>query len=137
LHNGETYEWGPLLIRDHKIILPNGTPIHYDLVWDNELRKWKRRSRNGYRMVWGGVVTAETTQAMARVVMSQAAIRVKREMGLCPAWTCHDELVYVIPASDPGLAGVIEKFMRVVPDWLEGCPLDLEGGVGEVYGAIK
>ncbi len=80
---------------------------------------------------------------MARVVMSQAALRVKQKFGLRPVWTVHDELVYVLPVTtyDPfqteeTYKDILQE-LKVVPDWLAGCPLDVEGGLGKIYGEIK
>lgn len=141
LAQGGVATWGPLKIQPGKIILPNGAPMHYNLRWSDEKRSWERETRTGWRRMWGGSLVENVVQAMARVVMSQAAIRVKQRFGLRPVWTVHDELVYALPGhvtkSDPMLFEAIEKELKVVPDWLAGCPLDVEGGLGTVYGEIK
>lgn len=133
---------GLLRVEGGKIILPNGAPMHYDLKWDSEERCWRRRTRTGWRRMWGGSLVENVVQAMARVVMSQAALRVKQKFGLRPVWTVHDELVYVLPVGDFNLSAenvfeTILQELKVVPDWLAGCPLDVEGGLGTVYGEIK
>ena len=132
-------------MRPGKIILPNGAPMFYELKWDDDKQSWVRRTRTGWRKMWGGSLVENVVQALARVVMSQAALRVKQKYGLIPKWAVHDDLVYVLDAVDEYTLGddaealypLIMKELKVVPDWLAGCPIDLEGGLGEVYGDIK
>lgn len=137
-HGGGFFrQWGSMQVRPGKIILPNGAPMFYDLEWDYKQMSWVRRTRTGWRKMWGGSLVENVVQALARVVMSQAALRVKQKYGLIPKWAVHDELVYVLDAVDADLYAGIMAELKVVPDWLAGCPLDVEGGLGEVYGDIK
>ena len=130
-------QWGPVQVRPGKIILPNGAPMLYELKWDDDKRSWVRRTRTGWRKMWGGSLVENVIQALARVVMSQAALRVKQNCGLIPKWPVHDELVYVLDVVDADMYAGIMAELKAVPDWLAGCPLDVEGGLGEVYGDIK
>ena len=74
----------------HRIYLPNGAPLIYDtLEWHvpehEEVIKngdsrgyWRYKTRNGWDKLYGAKLVEQTTQALARIIFSQAMIRIKR-----------------------------------------------------------
>jgi hypothetical protein len=115
-------QWGPVTFRSERIVLPNGLKLHYDFT-DNTL--------------YGAKILENITQALARIVVMQAALRLAR-LGYRFALQSHDELVFVVPEANVGMAwGAIEREMVRVPDWMPGLPLAVELGVGQSYGDAK
>jgi DNA polymerase family A len=126
-------EWGPLTVEKGKIILPNAAPIHYRLEYDLEERQWRRKTRRGWVKIWGGHLAENVVQAMARVVMSDAMLRIRRR-GYRIVLTTHDEIVVLIPQQDAQQHyDYLLQEMKATPNWLEGIPLDAEGMFAERY----
>lgn len=77
---------------------------------------------------YGGLWTENVTQAVARDIMRDAALRIQPEYPL--VMSVHDELVSEVPVGH----GTLKEFldlMCVVPEWAEGLPLSVEGSEGE------
>jgi len=125
--------WGPLKVCKGKIILPNNAPIFYELRWAPMERQWQRRTRKGWVGIWGGTLVENVVQAMARVVMSQAMIKMTLA-GYKIALTTHDEVVVLVrnETAAEDFAKLVE-IMRAEPEWLPGIPLDAEGGYADRY----
>jgi DNA polymerase len=125
----------PIEIKNHKIILPNGAPMHYHLEWDEAQQSWKRKTRSGWRHMWGGSITENIIQALGRVAVGQTCLRVKDRLGVYPANLEHDAAVWVVPEKlTDQIAPVLADEMRRPLSWLAGCPLDAEASVGATYG---
>jgi len=154
LGGGEPLQWGPLLVKDHRIFLPNGCPLIYDTLEfhrpepGEELRNefdregyWRVRTRNGWKTMWGSKLVQNICEAVSRVIITQAALRI-RAMGLRILNIPHDELLIAIPrghqdaAQDERAQLLLEgcklEMKRDVP-WLPGLPLDCEGELSERY----
>lgn len=72
--------------------------------------------------LWGGFLTENVTQAVARDVMRDAITRLEDE-GICTLFTVHDEIVCEVDKDfDPK---IIRDIMNVTPDWMPGIPLDI------------
>ena len=129
----EVKTFGPLEIRSGRIILPNGAPILYRLEYDRALGSWKRKTRTGWRKIWGGALTENIVQALARVVMSQAMLKVI-DAGLKVVLTTHDEIVVLVEErwAQESYEWIRQQMIAPVP-WLPGLPLEAEGGVDDIY----
>ena len=84
--------------------------------------------------MYGAKLVENVVQALARVVLSQAMLRIENE-GFRVVNTTHDELLVLIPKD-----GYEEKHaercaaeMKIAPDWLPQIPLDAEWSIGERY----
>jgi len=91
---------------------------------DSMTGKWRRH------WTYGGHLTENVVQAMARDLLAGAMLRLRRE-GYAPILTVHDE---VITETKPNAS--FERFMQlvtIVPKWAEGLPLAGEGWTGERY----
>jgi DNA polymerase len=84
--------------------------------------------RTGFRSgTYGGRLTENVTQAVARDVMADAIVRLY-DAGYQPVAHVHDEVVN--EGNDlPG----IKEIMTQVPDWAPGLPIDGEGFVAPFY----
>lgn len=126
-------------------ILPSGRPLAYALPdirdrktpWgemrpavtycgvNSRTRKWCRMS------TYGGHLTENVVQAMARDIMAEAMQRVE-DAGYPVVLTVHDEVVADVP-KDHGSLDDYLTLMRRVPSWAQGCPVEVEGWEGERY----
>lgn len=146
LAGGEPLRWGPLEIRDHRIWLPNGCPLIYDTLEyhrpapDEQVKEyerdgyWRVRTRQGWKTMWGSKLVQNICEAVSRVIVTQAMIRIVR-LGYRVLNHPYDELLVLIPQDgreQEHLAACMTEMKRT-PSWLPGLPLDCEGQVGERY----
>lgn len=143
---GTPMEWGPILIKDHKIFGPGGTMLHYETLQhhvpapDEECREferdgyWRYRTRHGWAKLYSGKLVENVVQWLARIVMSQAMNRITA-LGYRVVNTTHDELLILIPkdGNEQRHLQVCENEMKRTPEWLPGIPLDCEGSLGDRY----
>jgi DNA polymerase len=140
--------WGPFVFVHERIILPNGMPIIYPgirididpddgmygrMIYDSK-RKGKKATKG---RLWGGVVTENVTQALARIVATKAEIRIARA-GMPAAHQAHDELIWVVPTEWVAkVKPAIERAMceKFVP--LPMLPIAVEIHDGPTYGHCK
>jgi DNA polymerase len=140
----ESFDWGPFRIRcdvatgKRRIVLPNGIELIYDTLErhrDEEDTYFRQRTRRGWVKTYGSKLVENVIQALARVVISQAMIRLKR-LGYRITMTKHDSLWVLIPKDaelDNHKAIILTEMSRELP-WLPGCPLSAEfKTVGERY----
>jgi DNA polymerase len=148
LAGGPEYQWGPMLIRDRRIYGPGGTFLIYDTLeyhkpgeaeretlpafkWDGF---WRYRTRNGWTDLYSGKLVENVVQWLARIVMSQAMIRLTRR-GYRVVNTTHDELLILLLQDGQEARHVQEceaEMTREVP-WLPGLPLACESSLSERY----
>ena len=133
-----TFDWGPMLVKcdidkgTRRIVLPNGCELIYDsLCWhaDEETgeRYWRIKTRKGWTKIYGGKLVENCIQALARVVISQAMIRLKH-LGYRTVNTKHDSLWLLVPDDgrlEEHKAVILREMSRELP-WLPGCPLAAE-----------
>jgi DNA polymerase I-like protein with 3'-5' exonuclease and polymerase domains len=90
------------------------------------------------KRIWGGTMLENVVQALDRVAVMEAAIRIKQRTGLQLANQVHDELVYVVPEDAVDIVkDVLLEEMSRRPVWGPDLPLSAEAGVGDNYGACK
>jgi DNA polymerase len=122
-HNpDQSTDWGPVTFKMGRIILPNRMTLRYTLP-DPHL--------------YGGKLLENITQALARIVVMQAAVRLS-EKGLRFVMQAHDELVFVVlDAFVEDAKLIIQEEMTRAPAWMPDLPLAVEIGQGANYGACK
>jgi citrate lyase gamma subunit len=115
--------WGPVMFKSCQIILPNKMTLRY-----------KRNDEHLY----GAKILENITQALARIVVMQAAVRLADNYGLRFVLQAHDELVFIVRDDlvKESKALISEEMTRNLP-WLPGLPLAVEVGEGPNYGACK
>ncbi|MPZ19524.1 MAG: XRE family transcriptional regulator [Luteitalea sp.] len=87
--------------------------------------KWGRIS------TYGGSLTENAVQAIARDVMAEAMVRVEAE-GYPVVLSVHDEVVSERPEGSGSVVD-FRHLMSVVPDWAEGFPIAAEAWAGVRY----
>ena len=135
-------EVGPLVFEYQRVKLPSGLYLNYSDL-QNKDGQWWFTYGNKPKYLYGGKMLENIVQALARICVMDAAVRIRKrftnlgydhiDLGL--ALQVHDELVYVVPDS---LVPVCEKIlmeeMRVRPQWGSDIPLDAESGSGQSFG---
>jgi DNA polymerase bacteriophage-type len=88
-------------------------------------RKWQRQYS------YGGHLTENVVQAVARDLMATAMLRLERA-GYLPVLTVHDEVV-TEGEEDEGSLDEFLHLMQTKPAWADGLPVEVEGWEGERY----
>ena len=139
MSKGRTAKWGNgcISIGAEGILMPNGLYQRYP-----NLRKVRDKdgkdqyiydSRKGPVKLYGGKLTENICQGLARCIIGEQLIKISRKYRV--VLTVHDAVACVAPKeeAEEAMAYVMEC-MRFVPSWAEGIPLNCEAGVGESYG---
>lgn len=127
---------------NRQLVLPNGMPIHYPKLQRDAMNRvqyecFESPTKRYFKPLWGGALTENIVQALARIIISRAELRLARA-GLVSVLQVHDELVYVVPEEKA--QQVASLLQRVVTDpvpWMPGLPLACEVGIGDSYGDAK
>lgn len=83
--------------------------------------------------LWGGVLTENVTQRMARDVLAGAVIRLEKA-GLPVVFHAHDEVVLEVDIDNKDDAKeTAEHIMKQAPEWASDLPLGVEGDFAESY----
>jgi DNA polymerase len=141
LIGGEEYNHKDvLLFRKNEIVMASGLSLKY-----HNMRKVKVPEEgvqyqydvgNKVEKLYGGRMANHVTQGTARIVMTDAMLRVQKRYPV--VGTVHDELLALIPEqeAEEGLAWVLAQ-MTMEPKWLPGIPLNADGGYAKRYGEAK
>lgn len=127
--------WGCLKFLPGRIVLPNGMPLMYP-----DIQIGSRGSMSyagGTKHLWGGAITENITQALARIVVTRAELRLARA-GLRAVHQAHDELIFCVPEEH--LTICKEAIVRIMTDpvpWLPNLPVAVEIHHGYTYGDCK
>jgi hypothetical protein len=83
------------------------------------------------KTIYGGKVTENISQALARIVITDVIVRVKAETGMTPFMSTHDSLDYCVPVEDaPWWDDYLDRQFAIRPKWAPNLPLASEGGFG-------
>jgi DNA polymerase len=134
-----TAKWGNgcISIGAEGILMPNGLYQRYP-----NLRKVRDKdgkdqyiydSRKGAVKLYGGKLTENICQGLARCIIGEQLIKISRKYRV--VLTVHDAVACVAPKEEAQEAmAYVMECMRFVPSWAEGIPLNCEAGIGESYG---
>jgi DNA polymerase len=107
-----------------------------DLTHEND--EWWYRFGNEWRKLFGGKLTENIVQALARIVVIDNMLTIRKELGLQPVLQVHDELDYVVPeAHADEYAAAIGEIMAVPPTWAGGLPVAAVVNYGPPFGDCK
>lgn len=132
-----SYELGPLTFEFERVRLPSGLYLNYHGL-ENKNGQWWFTYGGKPKYLYGGKMLENIVQALARICVMDAAIRVRKRIGTQLHLQVHDELVYVTDdaIAKPTLSVVHEEMCRR-PIWGVDIPLDAEGDIGQAYGDAK
>ena len=143
LYKGKEYKHKCLTFRRGQIVLPSGMPINYPELnvkrtTDEKTGKSQTEWTYGENRIklYGGKVTNNVTQGVARCVMTDGMLRTSKRYFV--AGTVHDEQIVVVPDADVEEAKTwVLAQMTVEPLYMPGIPLDADGGAHRRYGLAK
>ena len=125
-----------LTYRDNSIKLPSGLRMRYgDLDYEQGERglEFSYMTRRGRTRIYGGKVTENVCQAIARCIMGEQMLAIAKRYK--PVLTVHDSVVCCVPTDELDEARqYIEDCMSTTPSWAEGMPITCESGIGQSYG---
>ena len=118
------------------IRLPSGLLMRYDELYAEQGEKgpeYSYKTRRGRTRIYGGKVTENVCQAVARCIIGEQMLRIAKRYRV--VLTVHDSIVCCVPENEVQEAqAYVETCMRWVPDWANGLPIDCESGIGRSYG---
>lgn len=147
---------------DHRLRLPSGRTLVYtdlchfqrevekdgkvEFITDDFLSYQVNNRRGGSasrHKIYSANLFHNAVQATAADVLARAIAALDRRYAGCydlaqPVLQVHDELVLVARKDQAGaVATELKRCLVEQPSWLQGCPLDADIGVGDVYGEAK
>jgi len=134
--------WGLVRTDKEGFVLPTGRKIRYpelrQIVGDDGKPVWKYGTDRNERFLTGGKCDENIVQALARDVLIDAIMRVKKKIGLYPVHTVHDEVVYIVPESDAeSVLEIVNCELQTPPSWWPDLVVWSEGDVADRYGEAK
>lgn len=133
------YRDGLLGFEREAIHMPNGLALHYPNVRmqrdhdADRVRYVYKQRHNEWSPIYGGLATENVVQCLARIIVGKQALPIAQHYRIVSL--SHDEVIYLAPASkaDDALEFGLEQLRTLPEPWLEGLPLDSEGGHNRVY----
>lgn len=127
---------GPVTISYGRIEGPNGLAMLYKNPRLDNNEYIYNYGCGTYKM-YGGKMLENIIQFLARIIIFNAALRLN-DLGYRFVLTCHDELVFIVPAHDEQKAKeIIYQELVRPPSWGKDIPLDAEVKSGASYGHCK
>jgi DNA polymerase len=131
LLDGGTVQWGPMVVKDHRIFGPGGTWLdftslerHTDEFGQTE---WRHRVKQGHRKTYGARLTENVVQWLSRIILSDAMVRISN-LGLRIPLTVHDDCFILVEDDEQAERRLREaeaEMSRTVA-WLPECPIGCE-----------
>lgn len=122
--------------RNGWILLPSGLKMRYDdLQYEQGERgpEFKYKTRRGYTRIYGGKVTENICQAIARCIIGDQMLAIAKRYKV--ALTVHDSVVCCVPEHELKEATrYIEECMSSTAPWAEGLPITCGSDSGKSYG---
>jgi hypothetical protein len=143
IYQGAEYEidpWGMCVTSKEGIHTPSGRlrypGLHKEQA-DGKEEWWYGEGRNRSR-IYAGKVTENIVQHLARNILADNALEIKKQLGTYPCHSVHDELIYIVPAAEAeATLALVQKVMRTPPKWWPELVTWSEGDIGDTYGATK
>ena len=130
---GTKMQVGPVYTAKNTLWLPNGMPIIYPELKRGADGKATYMVGKQVKSLYGGKMTENVVQALARIVMSTAEIRLAKR-GLRAALSVHDELVYVVRDEYLDAVKRATTLALTAPvTWMPKLPVACTTGIGDTY----
>lgn len=152
LHGGEL-SVEPLLIQEGGILLPNKLQIKYPALRASQNKYEYLSEQRAYRAfnkgeeiadnkwvnIYGGKVTENVIQALARIVITHHMTQVVDQcLDAHVLFQVHDEIVMM--TAEDKVESVMAEVVRIMsspPAWAEGLPVACEAGYADNYGDVE
>lgn len=129
---GWHFSWGPFVVDDKRIILPNGSWLDYSHVgYDG--KEFYTEGRRGRSKIYGALLVENVVQALARLVLAQAMLKIRKRYQI--VMMTHDEVAALAPEAEAteALEFILAELCRT-PVWADNkLPLEAEGGYAREY----
>jgi DNA polymerase I-like protein with 3'-5' exonuclease and polymerase domains len=137
LVGGKQYTHKCLTFEKERVILPSGLALRYPGLKGTPDEKGRMQWTYGEgRKLYGGKLTENIVQAVARCVMTDGMLRIQNKYPC--VLTVHDECCIVAPEAEAEEAyAFVLECMTAEPKYMPGLPLAADGGYGKRYGEIK
>jgi len=140
MHNNENFALAPNVLQvdsaNSGIKLPNQLLIRYDDLQAEPSERgvqFSYKTRRGRTKIYGGKVTENICQALARCIIGEQMLEVAKRYKV--VLTVHDSIVCCVPEDEIDVAtSYIETAMNRSPAWALGLPITCESGIGKSYG---
>lgn len=133
MYNGTYFSVGPVHTERKAIVLPNGMKVHYPGLRKDVNDEWVYDSPTGVKKLYGGALTENIVQALARIILSDAELRLAKR-GVFAASQVHDELIYVVKEDKVDIISKALYLALCAPvPWLKGLPIEAEIAFGDSY----
>lgn len=114
------------------IKLPSGLYIRYPGLYKVEDQFWYREKMRDERLIWGGVVTENVVQALARQIIAEQMLEIDKRYRV--VMMTHDEIVTLVNEDEADMAlDYMLKVMTTPPSWAPELPLAAEGEYATYY----
>jgi DNA polymerase len=121
---------------NYEIDLPSGRTMTYrDVKSFGSISAVIPRLNQMMRVkLWGGTLTENVCQALARDIFMWHIMEIKKQLGFSALLRAHDELVVLLPiATSEEDFGNILKIMQTPPPWMPEFPAAAEGKLKKAY----
>lgn len=133
--------WGLCTTTHNGIETPKGLLYYPNLrriTTEDDRQAWVCGDGRNLTFLSGGKVDENLVQHLARHVISDALLEMKRLTGRLPALSVHDELVYVVDEAEAeDTLTALQSIMRTPPPWWPELITWSEGDIADTYGAAK
>ncbi len=129
-------KYGPLTAGHHEWILPNGMSMQYPELSGLSFYDARYKMR---KTIWGGVITENVVQALARVNICEDMIAIEdymlnNDIDGAIALQVHDEVICVCREDQAKeLYAAMLSIMATPTRWAPDLPLKAEGGIAKEY----
>ena len=129
--------------KDAAMVLPNGMNVLYPNLRTKKDKEGRpkviyQNARDKHpKPLWGGVVTENAAQSLARIIIVDHMLDIQQELGYRTALQVYDSVVLSVPENDVDRVkkGVTQIMSRGV-DWLPNLPVEVEIKIGKHYGEV-
>jgi len=132
---------GPVTFGYNEVTGPSNLKMFYPSLSKKHPDGWLYQDGDKPNKLYGGKLTENIVQHMARVFIMQVALRLRQcaeEMNIRLALQSHDELVYCVPNEHVEvLTKLLHREMTTPSDWCAGLPLATDVKVGPNYGNME
>lgn len=137
MYSGKEYKHKCLNFKKEAIELPSGLCLRYPnlkSVTEDRRKHWVYGPNN--TKLYGGKLTENIVQAVARCIMTDGMLRIQKRYPC--VLTVHDEVVALVPEEEAQEAeSWVLRQMTIDPSYMPGIPLNAETGAARRYGDAK
>ena len=136
LAGSKTIEYKCLTFEKERVVLPSGLALRYPGLNNTPSERGVQWTYGENRKLYGGKLTENIVQAVARCVMTDGMLRIQQRYPC--VLTVHDEVVVVVPEAETEDAKTwVLAQMTMEPKYMPGIPLAAEVDSGQRYGDAK